>query len=90
MSISGKNSWIFFGEGIKNYDREPKQMAWNIVRTIIATSVSITISILHISAFSLGRKAKKGKKKGKNPKPKVQGYGHSDAVLSLAWNKHAE
>ena len=32
--------------------------------------------------FSLGRKAKK--------KKKIKGYGHKDAVLSLAWNKNAE
>jgi len=32
--------------------------------------------------FSLGKKAKK--------KKKVKGYGHKDAVLSLAWNKNAE
>ena len=32
--------------------------------------------------FSLGRKAKK--------KKKIKGYGHTDAVLSLAWNRNAE
>ena len=32
--------------------------------------------------FSLGTKAKK--------KKKIKGYGHKDAVLCLAWNKHAE
>ena len=30
--------------------------------------------------FKLGRKAKK----------KIKGYGHTDAVLSLAWNRNAE
>ena len=32
--------------------------------------------------FSLGQKAKK--------KKKIKGYGHTDAVLSLAWNRNAE
>jgi len=32
--------------------------------------------------FSLGKKAKK--------KKKIKGYGHKDAVLSLAWNRNAE
>jgi hypothetical protein len=34
----------------------------------------------------LGKKDKKKKKS----KEKVKGFGHKDAVLSLAWNKHAE
>lgn len=36
-------------------------------------------------AFTLGKKGKK-----KKTKAKVEGYGHTDAVLSLAWNKTAE
>jgi hypothetical protein len=40
----------------------------------------------------LGKKGKKQKKKKAKSaaKPAVKGYGHTDAVLSLAWNKHAE
>lgn len=37
-------------------------------------------------AFTLGKKGRKKKK----TKEKIVGYGHTDAVLSLAWNRNAE